>query len=106
MSRKPPIPPVPPPSGTKLGSEPTSTITPPTANTTASTGNTNRSNACTRLCPTKATPIWTSTTTTSHAAAGRPVRDSSANAALTLLTANQPNPDVIVISADGSALPR
>jgi hypothetical protein len=58
------------------------------------------------LCPKKATPICTSTTTTSQAAADKPVSDASANAALTLLTANQPKPDVIIISADGRALPR
>ena len=78
----------------------------PIANTTASTGKANRSNACTRLCPKKATTTCTSTTTTSHSTGEAPVSEASANEALTLLTANQPNPDVIVISADGRMLPR
>jgi hypothetical protein len=106
VSRNPPTPPVPPPSGTADGSDRANTITAPIANTTASTGKANRSKACTRLCPKNATPICTSTTTTRHAAAGTPVSESRAKAALTLFTANHPNPDVIVISAAGTALPR
>ena len=97
---------MPPPSGTADGSERSSTITAPMANTTASTGKASRSNACTRLCPKNATATCTTTTTTSHSTGDAPVSEASANEALTLFTANQPNPDVIVISAEGTTLPR
>ncbi|WP_226359421.1 hypothetical protein [Pseudonocardia sp. ICBG601] len=58
------------------------------------------------MCPKNATATWTTTTATSHATVPPPVIADSANAALTLFTANQPKPEVIVIRAAGSALPR
>ena len=106
VSRKPASPPVPPPAGSTAGSNCASTITEPIRKITASTGNAIRSNACTRLCPKNATPTCTTTTMTSASTSGIPVSSFNANDALTLLTANHPQPDVIVISPAGSTLPR
>src|ERR1039457_6275422 len=60
--------------------------------TTTRNGKATRSNMCTRLCPKKATAICSTTMISRQILLFQPSRAFSANAPLTLLTANQPIP--------------
>ncbi len=76
-------------------------------NTTVSTGNAYRSKACTRLWPKNAITICAMTTMTRHSAFGIPLNSAlSANAPLTLFTANQPIPATSELMPAGRMLPR
>src|SRR5450631_4582624 len=58
------------------------------------------------LWPKNATASWTTTMIVRHSAFGMCVKVFSANAPLTLLTANQPMPAVTLFNPAGSQLPR
>src|SRR5215469_15494544 len=72
---------------------------------TTRTGNAHRSNACTRLCPKNATASCTSTMTSRQSLVFQPSSALSANAPLTLLTANQPTPATRELIPAGRILP-
>ena len=59
-----------------------------------------------QVVPEEGDATCTTTTMTRHSALGRWVRVFSANAPLTLFTANQPMPAVIAFSPAGSTLPQ
>ena len=76
------------------------------AKITASTGKVHRSNACTRLCPKKASAgLQQHDDAPAPSSGAMPNSVASANAPLTLLVANQPTPAVTDISTAGTALP-
>src|SRR5215471_21743437 len=72
---------------------------------TTSTGNAHRSNACTRLCPKKATASCTRTMINRQSLVFQLSSAFSANAPLTLLTANQPTPATRELIPAGRMLP-
>ena len=76
------------------------------ANTTTRNGNATRSNMCTRLWPKKATATCSSTMISRQIFAFQPSSAFSANAPLTLLTANQPMPATTALRPAGRMLPR
>src|SRR5262249_9553772 len=74
--------------------------------TTTKNGNDQRSKMCTKLCPKNATAICNTTMIARHSALGQPSSALSANAPLTLLTANQPTPATSALTPAGKMLPR
>src|SRR6266567_2950910 len=74
--------------------------------TTTRNGNATRSNMCTRLCPKNATAICSTTIISRQILLFQPSSAFSANAPLTLLTANQPMPATIELIPAGRMLPR
>jgi len=74
--------------------------------TTTRNGNDQRSNACTRLWPKNATATCTSTMIKRQIFVFQPSSAFSANAPLTLLTANQPMPATTALMPAGRMLPR
>ncbi len=102
MIRKPPGSPVACADGCDLDKITTEAI----AKMTTSSGKATRSNACTRLCPKNATASWTITMITRQILEFQPSSALSANAPLTLLTANQPTPATSALMPAGRTLPR
>ena len=76
------------------------------AKTTTRNGNDQRSKTCTRLWPKNATAICSTTMISRHSALGQRSSALSANAPLTLLTANQPTPATSELTPAGKMLPR
>ena len=74
--------------------------------TTTRNGNAQRSNMCTRLWPKNATAICSTTMMSRQSFEFQPSSAFSANAPLTLLTANQPMPATTELMPAGRMLPR